>query len=164
MSSLFTQVRRWKENSNQRNINFQLWINKKVVYYFKCRLCDADYVGFTSRHLHKHVEEHSNGQLRKEWAWKGSGDHYKQFQNFKKCQSKLDCLIFEMLLFVNLKQNGTNRVTRSTQSYLFYNFTLTIFCRFYRFYHFSVPIIIHAVVFCIVSVCKYFRVSKSVSH
>ena len=29
---------------------------QKVVYYFKCGLCDADYVGFMSRHLHKRVE------------------------------------------------------------------------------------------------------------
>ena len=31
---------------------------QKVVYYFNCGLCGADYVGFMSRHLHKHVEEH----------------------------------------------------------------------------------------------------------
>ena len=31
---------------------------QNVVYYFKCGLCDADYVGFTSRHLHQRVEEH----------------------------------------------------------------------------------------------------------
>ena len=29
-----------------------------VVYYYKCGLCDADDVGFTSRHLHQRVEEH----------------------------------------------------------------------------------------------------------
>ena len=31
---------------------------QNVVYYFKCGLCDADYVGYTSRHLHQPVEEH----------------------------------------------------------------------------------------------------------
>ena len=31
---------------------------QNVVYYFKCGLCDADYVGFTSRHLYQRVEEH----------------------------------------------------------------------------------------------------------
>ena len=32
---------------------------QNVVYFLKCAdLCDADYVGFTSRHLHQRVEEH----------------------------------------------------------------------------------------------------------
>ena len=33
---------------------------QNVVYYFKCGLCDADYVGFTSRHF---VEEHKRSTL-----------------------------------------------------------------------------------------------------
>ena len=32
---------------------------QNVVYYYKCGLCDTDYVGFTSRHLHQRVEEHT---------------------------------------------------------------------------------------------------------
>ena len=31
-----------------------------VVYYFKCCLCDMDYVGYTNRHLHQRVAEHSS--------------------------------------------------------------------------------------------------------
>ena len=49
---LFTQVRRSKDNSSRKNTKFQLLINKNVVYYFKCGLCVADYVGFTSRPFH----------------------------------------------------------------------------------------------------------------
>jgi hypothetical protein len=29
-----------------------------VVYLFKCSLCDADYVGYTTRHLHQRIAEH----------------------------------------------------------------------------------------------------------
>ena len=29
-----------------------------LVYKIECDLCDADYVGFTRRHLHQRVEEH----------------------------------------------------------------------------------------------------------
>ena len=29
-----------------------------VVYSFQCDLCDANYVGFTTRHLHQHINEH----------------------------------------------------------------------------------------------------------
>ena len=33
-----------------------------VVYSFKCSLCDKDYVGFTNRHLHQCIMEHSSSR------------------------------------------------------------------------------------------------------
>ena len=50
-----------------------------VVYNFVCDLCDADYVGYTSRDLTSN------------------------FTILKKCQGKFDCLIFEMLWIRNKK-------------------------------------------------------------
>ena len=36
-------------------------VNKQcVVYHFSCDLCDADYVGYTARHLHQPIVEHKN--------------------------------------------------------------------------------------------------------
>ena len=32
-----------------------------VGYKFSCDLCDADYVGYTARHLHQHIVEHVFG-------------------------------------------------------------------------------------------------------
>ncbi|KAL9967531.1 hypothetical protein ACROYT_G025777 [Oculina patagonica] len=32
--------------------------NQWVVHSFKCDRCDADYVRYTTRHLHNHIEEH----------------------------------------------------------------------------------------------------------
>ena len=29
-----------------------------VVYEFQCNLCDSNYIGYTSRHLHLRIEEH----------------------------------------------------------------------------------------------------------
>ena len=29
--------------------------NQCIVYHFKCDQCDADYVGFTTRHMHQHI-------------------------------------------------------------------------------------------------------------
>ena len=29
--------------------------NQCVVYYFKCGLCDMDYIGYTTRHLHQRI-------------------------------------------------------------------------------------------------------------
>ena len=46
---------------------------QNVVYLFKCDLRDADYVGFTSRHLHQHAEEHKRsviGNHVREHTWK----------------------------------------------------------------------------------------------
>ena len=34
-----------------------------VVYKFKCDLCDADYVGYTRRHLFQRIDEHKQLQL-----------------------------------------------------------------------------------------------------
>jgi len=32
---------------------------QRVIYIFQCDLCDASYVGYTLRHLHQRVAEHS---------------------------------------------------------------------------------------------------------
>ena len=36
-----------------------------VVYSFSCDLCDADYVGYTARHLHQRIVEHKNSAIGK---------------------------------------------------------------------------------------------------
>ena len=60
MFSLFIQVRRSKGNSNQRKVNFQLWIKKTfIISIVVCAVQTA----FTSRHLHQHVEEHKRSTI-----------------------------------------------------------------------------------------------------
>ena len=81
---------------------------QNVVYYYKCGLCDADYVGFTSRHLHQRVEEHKRSTIGYHVKDEHGGDPDSIGNNFeilKKCQSKLDCLIFEMFFIRKLKPN-----------------------------------------------------------
>ena len=34
-----------------------------AVYHFVCDLCDADYVGYTARHLFQRVAEHKNSAI-----------------------------------------------------------------------------------------------------
>ena len=77
-----------------------------VVYKFKCDLCDADYVGYTCRHLHQRIDEHKNSVV---------GKHVRKchreepariehcFSILKKCQNKFDCLLYEMLFIRELK-------------------------------------------------------------
>ena len=77
-----------------------------VVYYFSCDLCVAEhkYSAF-GKHL---TEAHSGSDLLNE----------SRFKILKKCQSKFDCLIFEILFIKRLKPN-LNVQTDSIRAKLF---------------------------------------------
>ena len=78
---------------------------QNVVYFFKCGLCDADCVGFTSRHLHQRVEEHKRsviGNHVREQHGNEPCEIAKNFRVLRKCSNKFDCLIFEMLFIRDL--------------------------------------------------------------
>jgi len=72
--------------------------NQCVGYKFQCNLCDADYVGYTTRR--KRISEHKYsaiGRYIEEHALTKSALEDRQFSILKKCSSKFDCLVFEML-------------------------------------------------------------------
>ena len=94
---------------------------QSAVYYFKCDLCDADYVGYSCRHLHQRIEEHKGsaiGRHIKEQHGKEPDNIEKNFKSLRKCQSKLDCLIFEMLFIRRLKPK-LNKQSDSLRAKLF---------------------------------------------
>ena len=94
---------------------------QNIVYYYKCGLCNTDYVGFTSRHLHQRVEEHKRATIGYYVKEEHDGDPDSIGSNFeilKKCQSKLDCLIFEMLFIRKLKPK-LNKQSDSIRAKLF---------------------------------------------
>jgi len=70
--------------------------NQSVVYKFQCNLCDADYVGWTTRHLHQRISEHKYSAIGRHGLTKSALED-KQFSVLKKCSSKFDCLVFELL-------------------------------------------------------------------
>ena len=79
--------------------------NQCVVYKFQCDLCDADYVGYTARHLHQRINEHKYSAIGRHLKQHGllkTDLVDKQFSVLKKCRSKLDCLVFEMLFIKEL--------------------------------------------------------------
>ena len=79
--------------------------NQCVVYKFECDLCDADYVGYTARHLHQRINEHKYSAIGRNLEQNGVSRTDlvdKQFSVLKKCSSKFDCLIFEMLFIKEL--------------------------------------------------------------
>ena len=77
-----------------------------VVYTFACDLCDADYVGYTARHLHQRIAEHKYSSIGKHLL-EAHGDknllNEGQFRVLKKCHGKFDCLVYEMLFIQELK-------------------------------------------------------------
>ena len=76
------------------------------MLFFECDLCDADYVGFTSRHLHQRVEEHKRsviGNHLREQHGNEPCEIAKKVRVLRKCSSKFHCLIFEMFFIRDLK-------------------------------------------------------------
>ena len=77
-----------------------------VVYKFACDLCDADYVGYTARHLYQRIAEHKYSSIGKHLL-EAHGDknllNEGQFRVLKKCHGKFDCLVYEMLFIQELK-------------------------------------------------------------
>ena len=74
--------------------------NQCVVYKFECDLCDADYVGYTTQHLHQRINEDKYSAIGRHLEERGLSKtdlDDKQFSVLRKCRSKFDCLIFEML-------------------------------------------------------------------
>ena len=71
-----------------------------VVYLFQYDLCDANYVGFTARHLHQRISEHRYSAIGRHLeaqhvSKRAKIDHL--FRVLKKCRSTFDCLVNEML-------------------------------------------------------------------
>ena len=92
-----------------------------VVYEFRCDLCDADYVGYTRRHLFQRIEEHKHSAIGKyshDAHNQMNKDLQKQFTILKKCRGKLECLIYEML-FIKDKKPKLNTQSDSIKAKLF---------------------------------------------
>ena len=90
--------RKLEQDRKQKEIKPNIVNRQCIVYTFACDLCDADYVGFTARHLHQRIAEHKYSSI---------GDknllNEAQFCVLKKCHRKFDCLVYEMLFIQELK-------------------------------------------------------------
>ena len=78
-----------------------------MICYFKCGLCDADDAGLTNRLVHQRLEEHKRSTIgdkpRKDEHGKDPETITWNIKILKKCQTKFDCLIFQMLFIRELK-------------------------------------------------------------
>ena len=93
-----------------------------VVYIFKSDLCDADYIGYTTRHLHQRMEEHRTSAVGKhinEVHAVTTPELTKLLSVLKKCQGKLDCLVHEMLLIRERKPKQNTQLADSLRAKVF---------------------------------------------
>ena len=85
------------------------------------RLCDADYVGFSARHLDRRIAEHKHSEIGRHLMEAHGRNHLlkeNQVRVLRKCQGKFDRLVFKMLFIKNLKPN-LNIQTDSVRAKLF---------------------------------------------
>ena len=98
--------RKIKDELKAKEPNPTIVNQRNIVYFFKGDLCDADYAGFTSRHLHQRVQEHRRsiiGNHVREQHGNEPCEIAKNFRVLRKCSSKLDC--WNAFLFGTLRQN-----------------------------------------------------------
>ena len=108
-----------------------------VVYNYKCDLCDAEYVGYTSRHLHQRIDEQRYlaicKHLKNDHGLETIGDLTNNFSDLKKCNGKLDCLIYELFFIKKIRPclNTQSDSIRAKTIYLICHF-LNAYFTFYR--------------------------------
>ena len=110
MKSIFAPciqaVRSDTRSNRKKRSRLSLTSNALSVYFYKCGLCDANYIGYMCRHLYQCVEEHKGPSSIANYIKKQHRtvpNHiYRDFKTWRKCQSKFDCLIYEMLFIKEL--------------------------------------------------------------
>ena len=96
-------------------------LNKFSWLCYGYDLCDADYVGYTRRHLFQRIDEHKHSAIGKHLRDshnQKNKDLTEQFTILKKCRGKFECLIYEML-FIQEKKPKLNTQSDSIKAKLF---------------------------------------------
>ena len=113
--------RKVRDDVKVQELKPPLVIHQCVVYKFKCDLCDADYVGYTCRHLHQRIDEH-RGSVGGIHTRDNHGESSSRIENcfsiLRKCRGKYECLLYEMLYIRELKPS-LNTQSDSIRSKLF---------------------------------------------
>ena len=130
---LFFVSKKFGQDLKPKEIKPSIENKQCVVYHFSCDLCDADYVGYTARHLHQCIVEQKNSAIGRHFVEAHGNNNLlreNQFTVLRKCQSKFDCLVFEMLFIKNLKPNLNTQTDPIRAIFLVY---------YYFFMHLRVP-------------------------
>ena len=113
--------RKIRDEVKVKEVKAPLGNNQCVVYKFKCDLCDADYVGYTCRHLQQRIDEHKGsvvGNHMREHHRESTSRIENCFSMLRKCRGKYECLLYEMLYIGELKPS-LNTQSDSINSKLF---------------------------------------------
>ena len=109
MDWMFTSCKFKQDLSLRENKSHRIVTQKWVVYFFKCELCDAGYVGYTKGHLHTRIEGHRQKvpsiykHYFKEHNTAVPNNSLASFNVIKKCTNKFVWLVNEMLCIQDLK-------------------------------------------------------------
>ena len=79
-----------------------------VVYCFKCDSRDSNYVGYTTRHSFQRIADYRYSAIGRHLRdAHGNIDllNESQFRMLKKCSTKSDCLVYEMLYIRTIRPN-----------------------------------------------------------
>ena len=98
-----------------------------VVYCFKCDLCDSNYVGYTTRHLFQRIADHRYSAIGRHLRdAHGNIDllNESQFRMLKKCGTKWDCLVYEMLYIRTIRPNLNTQSDSSLPNLYLFEFFL----------------------------------------
>ena len=118
---LFTS-KKIRDEVKVKEVKAPLVNNQCVVYKFKCDLCDADYVGYTCRHLHERIDE-LKGSVVGFHMREHHGESTSRIENcssiLRKCRGKYECLLYGMLHIKELTPS-LNTQSDSINSQLFY--------------------------------------------
>ena len=116
-----------------------------VVYLFQCDLCDANYVGYTARHLHQRITEHRYSAIGKHLETQHGNNRRKidhLFKVLRKCKSKFDCLVYEMLYIKDIKPSlntQADSIRAKLITWHFYTFLLLLLFSFWVSYTHRTP-------------------------
>ena len=113
--------RKIRDEVKVKEVKAPLVNNQCVVYKFKCDLCDADYVGYTCRHLHQRIDEHKGsvvGLHMREHQGESTSRIENCFSILGRCRGNYECLLYEMLYIRELKPS-LNTQSDSINSNLF---------------------------------------------
>ncbi|KAL9956556.1 hypothetical protein ACROYT_G038047 [Oculina patagonica] len=78
-----------------------------VVYNYQCDLCDADYVGYTSRHLHQRIDEHRFSAI---------GKHLKNDHGLNNIGDLTKCVILFSYIRKTRQTSATETQVKASQA------------------------------------------------
>jgi hypothetical protein len=93
-----------------------------IITKYTAQKRDADYVGYTCRHLHQRIDEHKSSVVGEHMVEQHGEDAKnctgKNFKVLRKCRGKFECFLHEMLFIKDLKPSLNKQSDTFRKTYL----------------------------------------------